>query len=105
LKLFEPNKIDKQILLNASAKLDASFYNRPNVLQIAKELIGKILVTNFERSLLLHESLKPKPTMALPIKLLMLITIAELKEQKLCLGMRALRMCICVMVSIIYLMS
>jgi len=51
LKLFEPNKIDKQILLNASAKLDASFYNRPNVLQIAKELIGKILVTNFDGKL------------------------------------------------------
>jgi DNA-3-methyladenine glycosylase len=49
LKRFEPNKIDKQILLNASAKLDASFYNRPNVLQIAKELIGKILVTNFDK--------------------------------------------------------
>jgi DNA-3-methyladenine glycosylase len=48
LKRFEPNKIDKQILLNASAKLDASFYNRQNVLEIAKELIGKIIVTNFD---------------------------------------------------------
>jgi DNA-3-methyladenine glycosylase len=28
-------------------KLDASFYNRPDVVKIAKELIGKILVTHF----------------------------------------------------------
>ena len=30
-------------------KLDAGFYNRPDVVKIAKELIGKILVTHFER--------------------------------------------------------
>jgi DNA-3-methyladenine glycosylase len=29
-------------------KLDRSFYNRPDVLQIAKELLGKILITNFD---------------------------------------------------------
>jgi DNA-3-methyladenine glycosylase len=30
-------------------KLDAGFYNRPDVVKIAKELIGKVLVTHFER--------------------------------------------------------
>lgn len=29
-------------------KLDRSFYNRPNVVQIAKELLGKILITRFD---------------------------------------------------------
>jgi DNA-3-methyladenine glycosylase len=28
-------------------KLDASFYNRPDVVKIAKELIGKVLITHF----------------------------------------------------------
>ena len=51
MKRFEPNKIDKHILLNASAKLGASFYNRSNVLEVAEELLGKILVTNFDNKL------------------------------------------------------
>ncbi|WP_225975406.1 DNA-3-methyladenine glycosylase [Panacibacter ginsenosidivorans] len=51
MKRFEPNKIDKHILLNASAKLDVSFYNRSNVLQVAEELLGKILVTNFDNKI------------------------------------------------------
>ena|ERR1700683_4126648 len=32
-------------------KLDYSFYNRPDVVQIAKELLGKMLVTRFDNSL------------------------------------------------------
>lgn len=51
MKLSDQNKIDKHILLNASAKLDASFYNRTNVLQVAEELLGKILVTHFDHKL------------------------------------------------------
>ncbi|CAN5602476.1 DNA-3-methyladenine glycosylase [soil metagenome] len=42
---------DKDFLLNASVKLNASFYNRSNVLKVAEELIGKILVTNFDHKL------------------------------------------------------
>jgi DNA-3-methyladenine glycosylase len=32
-------------------KLPVSFYQRPNVLQVAKELLGKLLVTNFDNRL------------------------------------------------------
>lgn len=45
------NKIDKQFLLSADGKLRAEFYQRANVLQVAQELIGKILVTNFNKQL------------------------------------------------------
>ncbi|MEP7318865.1 MAG: DNA-3-methyladenine glycosylase [Panacibacter sp.] len=45
------NKIDKQILCNDSLKLDESFYSHTDVLFIAKELIGKILVTRFSKTL------------------------------------------------------
>jgi len=51
LKRSEENKIDKQILLSKSAKLKAAFYERDDVVKIAKELIGKILVTNFDGAL------------------------------------------------------
>ena len=51
MKRFEPNKIDESILLNDAFKLDDAFYNRPDVLLVAKELIGKILVTNFDNNL------------------------------------------------------
>lgn len=51
MKRFEPNKIDKHILLNAELKLGKEFYDRTDVLQIAKELLGKILVTNFNKKL------------------------------------------------------
>jgi DNA-3-methyladenine glycosylase len=50
LKRFEHNKINIAVLLNA-VKLDASFYNRNNVLQIAEDLLGKIIVTNFDSKL------------------------------------------------------
>ncbi len=39
--------MDEQFLLNPDAKLHASFYERNDVLLIAKELLGKILVTHF----------------------------------------------------------
>lgn len=48
LKRIEYNKIDKAFLLNKARKLDISFYERANVLDIAKELLGKILVTNID---------------------------------------------------------
>jgi len=51
LKRFDHNKIDKHILLHTAAKLDTSFYNRINVLEVAEELLGKILVTHFNRKL------------------------------------------------------
>ena len=51
LKRFEPNKIDKHILLNAELKLGKQFYDRTDVLLIAKELLGKIIVTNFNKQL------------------------------------------------------
>lgn len=51
MKRFEPNKIDESILLNDALKLGDAFYNRPDVLLVAKELIGKILVTNFDNNL------------------------------------------------------
>lgn len=43
--------IDKDFLLSTWAKLNVSFYNRSNVPEIAKELVGKILVTNFNNKL------------------------------------------------------
>jgi len=51
LKIIEPDKAYKNFLLSEAAKLDRSFYNRPNVLQVAEELLGKILVTNFDKKL------------------------------------------------------
>jgi len=51
LKLLQQNKIDKQILCTDSLKLNDSFYNHNDVLFIAKELIGKILVTRFNKML------------------------------------------------------
>ena len=51
LKRLYHNKIDKQILCSDAAKLDASFYERNNVVSIAEELLGKILVTRFENKL------------------------------------------------------
>ncbi|HRI20398.1 MAG TPA: DNA-3-methyladenine glycosylase [Panacibacter sp.] len=47
MKRLYDNKIDKQILCNAALRLDLSFYQRNNVQHIAKELLGKILVTRF----------------------------------------------------------
>jgi DNA-3-methyladenine glycosylase len=47
LKLSNDNKINRELLLNPSARLGEDFYHRDNVMQIAKELLGKILVTNF----------------------------------------------------------
>jgi DNA-3-methyladenine glycosylase len=48
LKLSNDNKIDKEILLDPSARLGEEFYHRDDVVRIAKELLGKILVTNFD---------------------------------------------------------
>ena len=45
------NKIDEQVLLNPAARLDSSFYGRDDVVLIAKELLGKILVTYFDKTL------------------------------------------------------
>lgn len=42
---------DKDFLLGTSLKLDVSFYNRSNVLEVAQALIGRILVTNFDHRL------------------------------------------------------
>lgn len=47
MKRSSDNKINKQILCNAALRLDLSFYQRSNVQHIAKELLGKILVTRF----------------------------------------------------------
>ena len=51
MKRNDYNKIDEQLLLNANAKLKAAFYERNDVVLIAKELLGKILVTNFDQVL------------------------------------------------------
>lgn len=51
MKLLQQNKIDKQILCTDSLKLNDSFYNHNDVLFIARELIGKILVTRFNKML------------------------------------------------------
>lgn len=51
LKRIEYNKIDKALLLDEARKLDISFYERADVLDIAKELLGKILVTNIDKKL------------------------------------------------------
>ncbi len=51
MKLLHDNKIDKQILLNTLARLERSFYEQNNVLQVARELLGKILVTHFNNEL------------------------------------------------------
>jgi DNA-3-methyladenine glycosylase len=51
LKRLHDNKIDEKILLNPDVRLNADFYSRDNVVLIAKELLGKILVTCFENKL------------------------------------------------------
>ncbi|WP_231402208.1 DNA-3-methyladenine glycosylase [Panacibacter microcysteis] len=51
MKRFEPNYIDSSILLDAERRLRKDFYNRPDVLVVAQQLIGKILVTNFDNRL------------------------------------------------------
>lgn len=52
MKRTNHNKIiDEHILLNPALRLDAAFYGRENVVLIAKELLGKILVTNFDDEL------------------------------------------------------
>lgn len=51
MKRIEDNKIDKAALLNDAAKLDVSFYERADVLQVASDLLGKIIVTNFDKTL------------------------------------------------------
>lgn len=43
--------MDKAFLISAAAKLNASFYNRSNVLEVAEDLLGKIIVTNFNNKL------------------------------------------------------
>lgn len=51
LKLNEPNKIDKAFLLTGAKRLGVSFYERASVPDIARDLLGKILVTNFDERL------------------------------------------------------
>ncbi len=51
MKRSHYNKIDEQVLLNLSARLNAEFYGRDDVVLIAKELLGKILVTYFDNKL------------------------------------------------------
>lgn len=51
MKRLRDNKIDEKFLLNPDVRLNADFYNRDDVVVIAKELLGKILVTNFENKL------------------------------------------------------
>ena len=51
LKRTNLNKIDAALLLNAELRLSAAFYGREDVILIAKELLGKILVTNFDNEL------------------------------------------------------
>jgi DNA-3-methyladenine glycosylase len=47
-KCYKFTKLNKKLLLNTRMdKLPQDFYNRANVLKIAKELIGKLLVTHF----------------------------------------------------------
>jgi DNA-3-methyladenine glycosylase len=48
LKRTNLNKIGPELLLNLALRLNASFYAREDVVLIAKELLGKILVTNFD---------------------------------------------------------
>lgn len=52
MKRTNHNKIiDETILLCPALRLDAAFYGRENVVLIAKELLGKILVTNFDNEI------------------------------------------------------
>lgn len=51
MNLFTNNLVDKQILCNNHLKLQFPFYNRSEVLIIAKELLGKILVTRFNNNI------------------------------------------------------
>jgi DNA-3-methyladenine glycosylase len=51
LKRSHYNKIDEKVLLNLNARLSAAFYSRDDVVLIAKELLGKILVTHFDNKL------------------------------------------------------
>ncbi|HEY6979219.1 MAG TPA: DNA-3-methyladenine glycosylase [Chitinophagaceae bacterium] len=51
MKRLHDNKIDEKFLLNRDVRLNADFYSRDDVVLIAKELLGKILVTYFEKKL------------------------------------------------------
>ncbi len=51
MKRSHYNKIDEKVLLNLNARLSAAFYSRDDVVLIAKELLGKILVTHFDNKL------------------------------------------------------
>jgi len=51
IESIEMNKIDKAVLLNEASRLAVSFYERADVLQVAKELIGKVIVTHFNKTL------------------------------------------------------
>jgi DNA-3-methyladenine glycosylase len=51
LKRLHDNKIDEKFLLNPDIRLHADFYSRDNVVLIAKELLGKILVTDFNETI------------------------------------------------------
>jgi len=48
LLLSCPDKITRQKLCSNAEKLDRNFYCRENVVQVARELLGKILVTRFD---------------------------------------------------------
>lgn len=45
---MEIHPVNESILLNNSLKLDRTFYGQADVVQVAKDLLGKILVTNFD---------------------------------------------------------
>lgn len=48
MRLLHHNKIDKELLLDPDARIGEEFYHRDDVVLIAKELLGKILVTKFD---------------------------------------------------------
>jgi hypothetical protein len=73
-------------------------------LKIAKELLGKILVTKFDGNSHRAGSLKLKRIAEKLIKHHTLMAGDELNEQKLCMASQGKRMFICVMGSIICLM-
>ena len=47
-KKFKLQPENKYLRVTAIKKLSYSFYNRPDVVQIARELLGKILITKFD---------------------------------------------------------
>jgi len=51
LKRLHDNKIGEKFLLNPDVRLHADFFTRDDVVLIAKELLGKILVTYFDNQL------------------------------------------------------